>query len=392
MKTTLITFLGKVPASRGSSYQKTSYDFGNTQRESAFFGSALADEMRADVLRVLGTAGSMWDVLALELHEHTDEALEQAVKSDSVTQPILDALEIALNSNGKRHYQLRLIPYGYDEDAQVKTMESMASGFQRDDIVSIDITHGLRHLPMLGLLSAFYLQAVVRATVASVYYAAFDLAENGVTPVVKLNGLLRIYEWLRGMEQFNKDGDYGAFGPLLTREGLPGKLLTDAAYLERIKNASEARRKLDTFAANTKQPTTATGAMFLPELTKRIAWRNGRMQSEWEASLAREYLQRRDYVRAAEFAYESLVTEQVEKTGGDDNNFDLRHSADETLFEIAKREYKGGKHNEFWLLKNLRNTLAHGTRSDSSEVSALTADETRLSTWLKSAFEKLLPK
>lgn len=393
MSRTLITFLGRVPPERGSSYRKTTYDFGATRREAPFFGSALAAETGVDRLRILGTPGSMWDVLAFELHEHLDQSLETAVSADAVTQDMLDELEAALNATGKRQYQLRLVPYGYDEEKQVDILKAMSAGFRRGDEVLLDITHALRHLPMLGLLSAFYLQAVVQARVTEIFYAAFDRAENGITPVVKLDGLLRIYEWLRAMERFNKDGDYGAFGELLTREGLPGKLLTDAAYLERIANAPDARRKLDSFAQSPQQPESAAGALFLPLLKERISWRQGRTRSAWEAALAREYLTRRDYVRAAEFGYESAITAQVEATGGNDNNYEVRKSADEQLSEATRNQrQRHGAIGNLITLKNLRNSLAHGTRSDSDTVRELIREESRLADWLEKSFAILLPR
>lgn len=393
MSKTLITFLGRVSADRGNSYRHTVYDFGASRRETPFFGSALAEEARVDCVRILGTAGSMWDVLAFELHEHLDETLEAAVRADAVTQDLLDHLELALNATGRRQYQLHLVPYGYDEAKQVDILKAMAAGFRRGDEVLLDITHALRHLPMLGLLSAFYLQAVVQARVTDIFYAAYDRAEDGITPVVKLDGLLRIYEWLRAMEQFNKDGDYGAFGALLTREGLPGKLLTDAAFFERIANAPDARRKLDSFAQSPHQAESPAGALFLPLLKERIAWRQGRTRAVWEAALAREYLHRRDYVRAAEFGYEAAVTDQVEATGGDDNNRTFRESADARLVEATKvNAQRPGEIGNFITLKNLRNSLAHGTRSDSSTVRDLIRDESRLAEWLEKSFAKLLPK
>lgn len=144
-----------------------------------------------------------------------------------------------------------------------------------------------------------------------------------MTPVVKLDGLLRIYEWLRAMEQFNKDGDYGAFGALLTREGLPGKLLTDAAFLERIANAPDARRKFDSFAQSPQQA----------------------------------------------------------------------ESADEQLGRATQEHrMRPGEIGNFITLKNLRNSLAHGTRSEADTVRDLIRDENRLAEWLEKSFAKLLPK
>jgi len=389
--TTLISFLGRVAPERGSDYSQTRYDFAGTHRQALYFGLALAEDLRVDRLRILGTAGSQWDTLAFEVHNHVDDELMQAVREDRVTAAHLAGLEDILNQRAERHYELRLVPYGYDDAAQIDILRILSTGFGAKDRICLDVTHALRHLPMLGLLSSFYLQAVLGAQVESIYYAAFDRKQDNVTPVVKLDGLLRIYEWLSAMEQFNKDGDYGVFGDLLDREGLPGRLLAEAAFYERSANTSAARQKLETFARIKPAASTATGQLFLPELTKRIAWREGRSRAQWEASLAREYLKRRDYVRAVQFAYESLVTDQVEKTGGNDDDRIVREAADRTLYEAARHQNGRGRHGAFKTLKDLRNALAHGVRGDQdARIVELAASESTLQSWLAGTFDTLL--
>lgn len=399
MSTTLISFLGK-PA-RSGSYEATVYALDGRHYRTNQFALALAEHYRADTLRILGTAGSMWDMFAAELGEDAMatpawEALSAAVPADAVTQAQLDAMADWLNRGDAPHrFEFRLIPYGLDEAEQVDTLRMMAGGLTAGDRLLLDVTHGLRHLPMLGLLSAFYVRAVAGAEVAGIHYAAFDRQVNGVTPVMSLNGLMRLYDWVRALECFNKDGDYGGFAGLLEADGLRGDLLAEAAFLERAAVAPNARRKLDSFSREAGQPASPAGQLFLPTLMERIDWRKGKDRAAWEGRLARDYLQRRDYLRAGQFAFESLISARALEDGNDPNDYDTgRQTAERGLEEDTRLARLAPEDPaNFITLKNLRNALSHGLRAKVDAGSWLTqltaqfidrllADEARLSAWL----------
>jgi CRISPR-associated Csx2 family protein len=81
--------------------------------------------------------------------------------------------------------------------------------------LSFDLTHGFRHLGMLGMLSAFMLERIGRLRVRSLWYGALDMTEDGATPVLRLDGLYAIQRWVTALEHFDASGDYGVFAPLL---------------------------------------------------------------------------------------------------------------------------------------------------------------------------------
>ena len=115
--------------------------------------------------------------------------------------------------------------------------------------------------------AAFYLRAATDAKIEGIYYGTFERTRNGLTPVLRLDGLLNLYDWIRALEQFNKDGDYSSFKHLFNREGLPGDLLGEAAFLERIANASLGSQKLDSAMQkinNCAPPSLATNRSFQP--------------------------------------------------------------------------------------------------------------------------------
>jgi CRISPR-associated Csx2 family protein len=344
----------------------------------------------------------MWDVLADAMGATRDEAtwveLADAVAADRVDAALMARVEAELNAHGRRHFELRLIPYGFEEGVQVNILQTLAEGLGRpDDRLYLDITHGLRHLPMLGLLSAFYLQALGHARVDEIFYGALDRGGAAGTPVVSLRGLLKVQDWVRCLEQFEKDGDYGIFRDLLVAEGLAGKLLAEAAFLERVGNLSLAQKKLNSFWQGAAAPASPTGRMFFPLLKARLAWRTSARRSEWERKLAEQALAKADYLRASIFAFESRISARVERDGGDTNNFQQDREAAERALEQETWDARVDCKSErsFRTLKYLRNQLAHGVRAnvDAQGITRLTAefvvslagDEDKLRPWLAAA-------
>lgn len=391
--TTLITFLGKGRQQEGG-YRKTCYQFSDGQkRETAYFGLALAEITNASTVRILGTSGSMWDALILEQGdiEGADEqweALSQAVAMDNVSQQLLDKVEALLNQNNRRKFELRLIPYGVQDEDQVAILVGITKNIPDGDKLILDVTHSFRHLPMLGLLSVFYLRAIAKIELDGIYYGALEQTQNNLTPVLRLDGLLKLYEWIRALENFNKDGDYGTFKDLFNAEKLPGNMLAEAAFLERVSNASLGSQKLTTVMQqiDSSAEISAAGTLFLPLLKQRTEWRKGKDRANRERRLAQEYLARADYLRAAQFGYESFVSAE---TRGDLNEFEARKEADKFLSEKGKSQNLESPEN-FSTLKNLRNSLAHGIMDSTQGKSAafikrLTGDEKQLQQWLKKA-------
>ena len=389
---TLITFLGK---GQQGGYRETTYRFPTgDERKTRFFGLAAAEISRVHTVRILGTTGSMWDVLALE-HGNTEgreqawDALEAAVKENRVTQTQLDDISTLLDHpDGPRH-ELRLIPYGLNEAEQIDILRAMTDGLNTADGVYLDITHSFRHLPMLGLLAAFYLRAATNAHIEGIYYGAADKTENGLTPVLRLDGLLTLYDWIRALEQFNKDGDYSSFSTLFDQEKLPGKFLREAAFMERIANASGSRESLTTAMQQirAKSDLSPAASLFAPLLEERTDWHRRSDRAAQERVLANDYLQRRDYLRATQFGYESFITARVLENRGKLNDFDDREVAERQLYETSSGEAPETPGN-FKTLKNLRNALAHGVLDKSYKGRAsrflqqLTSNEAKLQEWL----------
>jgi hypothetical protein len=103
--------------------------------------------------------------------------------------------------------------YANDEDGQRKLIELISGHVSDGGRLTVDATHGLRHLSLLGVFSAMALRRLKNADIEGIYYGALDRSEPSAsgqyrTPVWRLDGLPIIADWLAALAAFDKDGDY----------------------------------------------------------------------------------------------------------------------------------------------------------------------------------------
>ncbi|MDR2214121.1 MAG: TIGR02221 family CRISPR-associated protein, partial [Pseudomonadales bacterium] len=249
--TTLISFLGKGRADKTTGYRTANYRFdADFSRAVPYFGLALCDYLKPRRLVLVGTSGSMWDVF-LEQHGVDDEyvlGLIEAVGNERVDGAMLEVHERLLSEKLGIEVTCLLIPYARDTEEQITVLRHLAQVAQKGEAITLDVTHGFRHLPMLALVAARYLTHVMNVQIGGIYYGALEMTDaNGETPVLDLNGLLKMLDWVEALATYDKDGDYGIFGKLLEHDGLaPDKArqLEKAAYFERISNPERAKQAL----------------------------------------------------------------------------------------------------------------------------------------------------
>lgn len=388
--TTLISFLGKGRYEKGG-YRTANYRFGpDFSREVPFFGMALAEYLKPQRLILVGTSGSMWDVFfERESGQHDESLLEliDAVETDAVTGNLLADHATRLSKRLGYPVTCLLIDYARDEAGQAALLGNLANVLNDGEHVTIDVTHSFRHLPMLALVAARFLARVKKVDVDEIYYGAYDMKDesSGDVPVIRLKGMLRMLDWVDALSSYDKDGDYGVFASLLTEDGMvpdkAGKLRT-AAFRERVNHIKGARQELTVSLNAISEHDGPLGGLFKGELERRIAWARRPERSQQELALAASYLERRDYLRTAIFLLEGLVTQEVFRRKGNDGDYTERNEARKALAD-GNRSFK--------TLDLLRNSLAHGSRSDNREVAALLTNEKSLQETL-ARFARELPQ
>ena len=222
--TTLVSFLGGGADKKGGSYRTTTYRFddGDMYENKQYFGLVLAEKIQPQRLILLGTAGSMWDVFfeaGIDDYEQEWEALSQAVAENSVTQAHLTTFEQFLSKQLNIEVSCRLIDYAKEQQGQVNILRQLDDILTQQEQVALDVTHGFRHLPMIALVAARYLQISKDIHIEHIYYGSY-IPDKKVSEVLELKGLLDMLDWVSALDTFDKDGDYSVFSPLLIDEGI----------------------------------------------------------------------------------------------------------------------------------------------------------------------------
>lgn len=369
---TLVTLLGKGRENPRTGYRKATYRFPDgAERQTAFFGLALGGHLQADTLVILGTRGSQWGVLVEHLatgeidaaQQHAIDELYDAEAESHVDQTMLDGLApLMTDAVGCRRVIPRLIPFGRDAREQYDILQDVADVVP-NGAVSIDLTHGFRHLGVIGFLSAAMLERLRSLDVRGLWYGALDMQQDGVAPVLRLDGVTRVRRWTDALDRFDATGDYGVFAPLLEADGVRGDradCLRAAAFHERAFNVQDAVRKLRTFLPALVAPLAGASGLFRQRLKERLRWVGAGDLAAQQRDLAFLYLERRHFVRAAIFGWEALITRACLARGLPPDRFDKgrKRAGDDLDADVGL-----GRHpapDAYRTLKHLRNALAHG--------------------------------
>ena len=393
MNHTLVTILGR---SRDTGYRKTAYRFPDgTRDETAFFGLALARRLRPDGIVILGTRGSRWSVLVEHLAGEGDEEearleLIEAEAGQTVDRPLLERVTSLMKRGVGCDVRPRLIPFGADAEEQYAILREVAEAVP-NGAVSFDLTHGFRHLGMVGFLSAFMLERIRNLHVRELWYGALDMTREGVTPVLKLDGPVRVLRWMDALDRFDATGDYGVFAPLSIEDGAPAdkaNCLRKAAFFERALNVQDAASQIRTFLPVLDNPLGGASGLFQRQLAERLRWAKEDRLSERRRQLALQYLDRGDFVRAAMFGREACVALVCEERGVPTVDYSKSKAAvDEFDREIRESRHPDRRVSAWKDLTALRNALAHGSRPHRLHHRSMLREPARLEQALRAALD-----
>jgi CRISPR-associated Csx2 family protein len=387
--TTLISFLGKGKEA-GGAYRTAAYRFPDQIRTAPFFGLALSGYLQPDRLILAGTAGSMWDVFFEgESTQNNDDLLSLI---DAVAASVVDASMLENHTRRlteKLGYPVHalLIDDARDEKRQVDLLQRLAEQLTENERITLDITHAYRHLPLIALVAARFLARVRKVKVDDIYYGALEMTdrETKETPVIQLKGLLDMLDWVDALASYDKNGDYTAFADLYTRANKPDIAghLRQAAFFEQSNQTGQARRPLGHVRASLDAAVDSPMlALFQPELKERLAWATEEFYAKRQEKLARRHLKNGDYLRAAIQALESVISRRVQaQHGSDPMNYECRDAAKRKLeneIQARMRTDRTKAQQAYFDLRDTRNALSHGARSDFAEIQNALVSEKNL--------------
>ena len=396
----LITILGK--AQKGGDYREANYLLDDQTYRISYFGLALDQHLQSDHLIILGTEGSMWDNLAQRLGIDADLALLDAVEQDNVTPAILAPLAQAAREKLGKPVTCDLIPYGRSEAEQIDTISQILSYYHPGDCAILDVTHGLRHLPMLIQQIANLLPTLRGTSIEGIYYGALDLTRDDATPVLRMNGLQHISAWQNALAAYDYSGNSAALVPILNTIGISDattRLLAQASFAEQTHNLRQYREKIQQFlAALKKEPPTPLLGLIQPTLHERL--KLDPKQRDWEHRfhLATQALHNGDYLRAALYGYEAIFERILDDNHLQHNDdYETRKNAVLRYIQSRKADWRdtknGSQHShtlydKYQKLQHIRNALTHGERGN-DYITATLNNEDKLRRELEDCLDKL---
>jgi len=114
------------------------------------------------------------------------------------------------------------VPKGQKDDELWAIFSRVAENVNPQEELAFDVTHGLRSFPLVGLLAAAFLRVGFGIQLKAVYYGAFDVRDQSVTPprtpMFDLTPMLTLLEWAAASDRFNRTGDSRYFASLLREE------------------------------------------------------------------------------------------------------------------------------------------------------------------------------
>lgn len=402
MGNVLITTLGRArplvsEKSGVGRYQTVRYRFesGCVSEPTAFFGVALKDCLQAsgieiDRIAILGTRSSMWDAW-LEVEDDlyfaneafARELAEAATSEAGVSDAQLQRLAAVLAAQQKTPVVCKAIPYGMTEDEQLAIVQTISDCASEGDRVYMDVTHGLRHLPMLELQSAFLMRP--RFDIKGIYYGAFERREGEAVPVVSLTGAMTINAWCCAMATLKETGNVAPLARLPGMEALRDDLLQSQFY-EQMNDVSQSRKHAREVLAHLDD-LPPEGLLFKDEIRRVFDWGNEQKYARRQFEQAKKAFENGDYLRSAILLMETAISAHMQ---GDLTNAEAR---------VAKQEWLNRGHCDEWhRIRKLRNSFAHGgnpTGRGAAQVIDMRKSEKGLREGMKPLFkwvESVLPR
>lgn len=253
----LILLLGKGGPgddARAGEYRTATYFFRdrpNDVKTTPFVGEAIVklSGERFSHVHIVGTAGSIWDVLLKRAGDPLDDAIYQDLidLSDLETAgpealafpgKLKPRIESVLSDYLNTQVSAHLMPLGRN-DTEFWAMLRLLAGLDiRSGRVSIDVTHGLRSAPIFLLLALVYLRATHDdLSLGSVYYGAIALRDQfgDKTPIFDLRSMVELLDWIDAAKAFGRHGDADPIAHLLAEEDASLEAVADRArYVSQV--------------------------------------------------------------------------------------------------------------------------------------------------------------
>ena len=409
MPCTLVSFIGtgrKTDDRTPGRYVTTQYRFADGQVvETDLFGAALLRHLETqgntvDTWLLLGTKQSNWDVLNAcvpDTQQIETPWLDviQAIELGQVDQPMLDRWADALRDAGMAALPvLRMVGPCDTQDSQSALWAALLESIRDDTRVVMDITHGLRHQPVLATFMLGLLRSLRDIRLDGVYYGAFELKQGGAAPVLELAWCRQLFELTESLATMQHTG---VITPMVTSLGLPASICGDLrkfAVLDDLMHPSasaEMAHRLVT-ELNRQSLQSPVHQALLPEMQKRMEEVSTVDRADHLINRAKNSMKRKSYSKALLELQEAIMSVVRNKYGIKDSESGNRQ------IKLAL-SYMNEPHSSVYKsLNNLRDGVAHGftnerkiSPKDIDEIGRLLNEGVKLYYAIKSGEIKIQP-
>lgn len=411
MNLTLISFLGNPPSKRQGGerrYELTNYRFPGEEcvHQGHEFAGALLAHLRGSGnapsrMLICGTFTSNWYAMAMDSLDASDESFAGLLErlrqhTDAGSQMSEEDLsQLAQAMSTSLGLEVRVLPIGFcqTQEQQLQVVRWLSDHVDRESRLVLDITHGFRHLPLIGFAAVRYLELVRACVIESVVYGMFAANEHdpntgeSVTPVVDLKGMLRIIQVGEGFAAHESSGLLGPMAKVLAPD-LP--LITKVAFSADIGMPEQVRESALAVRQNLAGSTSPLVQAAAGSIDLALAWSDDDLNHhERQRANARRLLSGGNYVASILFLWESLQTAAHAFIEGESDAVKRSgtHNTDD-LHRMAHNSPSAEKQDSIEVdrLRDLRNDLAHSSQQPKASSRKILGSPATLESYLNETF------
>ncbi|MDD2345972.1 MAG: TIGR02221 family CRISPR-associated protein [Bacteroidales bacterium] len=367
----LISFLGTGRTGKDNSskrqYETTSYKIEDKEYQSSFMADVLIQHLNIDHVIVIGTLKSMWEELYRVMSDgktYDEEiALNTGIKIESFNcKTNVSKGDIILKMLSQvRNLTPIIINYGINQEEitnNINKILSIDSELKNDDEIFIDITHSFRSLPLILNSVINYVNEVSKKNIQikGVYYGMLEVSnanELGYTPVVQLNSINMLNEYIKGAYEFQNIGSAYKMSELLKEENKSYSVIledfSESQSLNHIYDLKSQVQKLKSITADKLTP--IQEKVIIPMLNKFLnKFDNAKNDSQFQIELADWMFSHRQYGYSSIILIECIITKGCEMLRFDAADRNKREDVKKIITNSGKI-----KKNQDEFLKNFSN-------------------------------------
>ncbi|MCF6245434.1 MAG: TIGR02221 family CRISPR-associated protein [Sulfurovum sp.] len=325
----LISSLGTGLKKEGE-YQKAKYTLEGKSYTTTFIAEALTEHLEIDKLFLVGTSKSIWDA-AYEAFGGDDEEYQleliEKKESQGIAEEVLSKFDKQISRYlGSEGSKATLISYGIDDDELWGVFEKyleIAEHIENGDELYLDITHSFRSLAMMSLVMTQFASSISdkKFILKGVYYGMLEYqseTEENVAPIVNLNILFELQEWIKAIDAIKKYSDFDPLVEIMEKEGIETKVanaFTELNNAINMANMAAMQKFVENASKKIKSISNSNNrviALLAGEVIKLVDELNHERMSDFQFALAKWFYRNKNYAMSYMALAEAIVTKNCE--------------------------------------------------------------------------------